>query len=192
VHADLALVDAALQSSERDALELAAPLTSEQFHWQPDGGRAWSVAHCLDHLALAGLTYIGAMNAAVERALARGAPPRHDPLRPGWFGRWFIRQMEPPPKRRLKAPGKIVPSAKGTKAEIIKRFIESQHTLRHHLAEWDDLDLNRIRFQNPYVPVLRYQVGAGFLILAAHNRRHVWQARRVVEACDFPRRAQAR
>ncbi len=188
MHADLALVDTALESTVRDALTLAAPLSKEQFHWQPDGGRAWSVAHCLDHLAVAGQTYIEAMSAGVDSALARGAPPRHHPLAPGWLARWFIRQMEPPPKRRLKAPKKILPTANGTKDEIVHRFVESQRTVRRQLADWDDLDLNSIRFKNPYLPILRYQVGAGFLILAAHNRRHVWQARRVLEAPGFPSR----
>jgi hypothetical protein len=186
MHADLALVDTALEASEREALAVSAPLSHAQFHWQPMGGRAWSVALCLDHLTLAARTYVTAMTAAVDKALVRGAPPRHDPLSPGWFARWFIREMEPPPRRRLKAPTKIVPAATGSKDEIVSRFIDSQRDLRRRLAEWDDLDLNRIRFKNPFVPILYYQVGAGFLILAAHNRRHLLQARNVVQSPDFP------
>ncbi len=38
------------------------------------------------------------------------------------------------------------------------------------------VDKFRIRFPNPFLPALRFTVGAGFLIIAAHERRHLWQA----------------
>ena len=186
MHDDVARLHAALEITEREALALAASLSSGQFTWQPGGGRAWSVAHCLVHLTVATRIYLEAMTTAAEAARITGSRRRH-PIAPGWFARWFIREMEPPPKRRLKAPGKIVPAPSGTKEEIGRRFADSQVLARTKLVEWADLDLNRVRFVNPFLPLLRYQLGAGFLIMAAHNRRHIWQAQRVTESPDFPR-----
>jgi len=81
---------------------------------------------------------------------------------------------------------KIAPSPTGTKEDICRRFSETQAFVRAKLLEWADLDLNGIRFANPLAPIFRYQLGPAFLLMAAHNRRHVWQARRVLEAKDFP------
>jgi hypothetical protein len=42
-----------------------------------------------------------------------------------------------------------------------------------------DYDVNRVRFRNPFVSVIRFSVGSGFVILSAHERRHLLQAERV-------------
>ncbi len=41
------------------------------------------------------------------------------------------------------------------------------------------MDLNRIRFKNPFVHLLSFTVGTGLLIILAHDRRHLWQAEQV-------------
>jgi hypothetical protein len=48
-------------------------------------------------------------------------------------------------------------------------------------------DLNSVRFRNPLVPLVRFTVSSGFLIIAAHARRHMWQAEQVTHESDFPR-----
>jgi hypothetical protein len=49
-------------------------------------------------------------------------------------------------------------------------------------------DVNRIRFRNPFIPVLRFTVGTGLEILSNHQRRHLLQAERVRESLEFPGR----
>jgi hypothetical protein len=58
--------------------------------------------------------------------------------------------------------------------------------MRSVVRDGAELDLNRIRFHNPFVATLRFTVGAGLLIIAAHNRRHLWQAEQVRQAAGFP------
>ena len=65
-------------------------------------------------------------------------------------------------------------------------FLHSQEDMRRVVRESADLDLNRIRFRNPFIGFLRFTVGAGLLIIAAHNRRHLWQAEQVRRAAGFP------
>lgn len=48
------------------------------------------------------------------------------------------------------------------------------------------LDVNRIRFVNPFVWVIRFTAGTGLEILSQHERRHLQQAERVRGAMGFP------
>jgi hypothetical protein len=48
------------------------------------------------------------------------------------------------------------------------------------------VDFNRIRFESPFVPVLRFTVGAGLMVIPAHDRRQLWRAERVKESSGYP------
>jgi hypothetical protein len=61
-------------------------------------------------------------------------------------------------------------------------FRGSHNKIRTLTEEAGNPDLNRLRFRNPLFPILRVRVGAGRLIMPAHQRHHLWQAQRVREA----------
>ena len=46
--------------------------------------------------------------------------------------------------------------------------------------------VNRIRFKNPFIPMLRFTMGTGFEIVSKHQSRHLLQAERVRESVNFP------
>jgi hypothetical protein len=100
---------------------LATPLDEAQFNWQPDGGRAWSVAQCLDHLTRANRVYLDAIEEGVRKALAEGESPS-PPLQPGRLGRWFINSLEPPARIKFRAPHKIVPMPRCPKTATLVAF----------------------------------------------------------------------
>lgn len=187
IPADLAAILGDLEWSDEEAKALVAGLSDTQCTWQPNGGRSWSIAQGLDHLAKANTAYFAAMAESLAEAERRGAPARVGPIEPGWFARRFIATLEPPPGPRLRAPRKIIPALVTNKEEVLDGFLTSQAAVRRMLGETAHLDLNRIRFRNPFLSLIHVTLGAGFLILAAHDRRHLWQARRVTEAAGFPR-----
>jgi len=112
-----------------------------------------------------------------------------DEITPGWFGRWFIRKYIEPTtqKARARAPRKIVPIAKDLDSSILDRFIASNASVRDLIARAKGHDVNRVRFKNPFVPLIRFTVGTGLQIIARHNHRHLLQAERVKTLADFPR-----
>lgn len=183
---DLQDIDDQLHAADREARTLVVDLDDAQANWQPGGGASWSVAQCLDHLAVANGVYLAAMDAAVQRARGRGRL-RRGPVRPGVFAGLFLRSLEPPVRRRTRNPRIITPTSALPRDEALARFLRSQDAARLLLASSVDVDLS-VRFANPFVPGLRFRVHAGFLILAAHERRHLWQMRRVRSAAGFPRR----
>jgi hypothetical protein len=55
-------------------------------------------------------------------------------------------------------------------------------------ASWSSgIESTSVRFRNPFVPLLRFTVGTGLLVINAHDRRHLWQAERVQDAPGFPK-----
>jgi hypothetical protein len=165
----------ALATARREIEALCAATPVERLEAAPAGG-GWSVAQVLAHLALTNFQYLGAMREAVMRARHLGEHARTGPLKPGWPTRLFLHHLEPPVKQRVKAPKAIAPAEKVDARLALREFLQSQQAAVDLLEESADLDLNRIRFVNPLVPGVRFTVGAGFLILAAHERRHLWQA----------------
>jgi hypothetical protein len=171
-----------LQAADARASALAKTLTSMQLNWKPRPD-VWSIGQCLEHLCVANEVYLPPISDALQ---GRDPAPVQE-IRPGWLGRWFIRNyIEPSSEtKRARAPKKIAP---GTRIEssILERFLRSNEAARDVVRGAALYDVNRIRFKNPFIPALRFSVGTGLEVLAAHERRHLLQAARVRESSDFP------
>lgn len=183
---DLAELEKALDAADREARDVVEGLDDARANWQPRGGAGWSVAQCLDHLAAANTAYVAAMDVAVARARGRGRM-RRGPVVPGLFASLFVRELEPPVRRRMRNPRTIAPTSALPVGEALARFLRSHEAVRRLLSDARDLDL-AVRFANPYVAGLRFRLQAGFLIVLAHDRRHLWQARQVRADAAFPAR----
>ena len=182
--ADIVALEDAFDAAERDARALVTSLSEELGAWRADAN-SWSVAECLDHLAIANRVYLGAMQPAAERALSEGRLGR-GPVRPGLIGGWFVRTLEPPVKTRgpIKAPRAIRPRISPALHDAAGQFLASQEEIRAFLRRYANLDLTGVRFPNPFIRGLRFSLATGLHVLAAHERRHVWQAWRVRKAAE--------
>jgi hypothetical protein len=175
---DLQVFADALTSADRTADAIAGRVNDDEFFWQPDGGRRWSIALCLNHLTLANTIYAGAMRGAIQKARAAGWT-RTGPAAAGFFGRKFAASLEPPVKRRTRAPGKIKPMPATSRAEVLRAYHAAHDEVRQLIADAAAIDVNRATFQNPFIGLVRVKVSTGFHVIAAHDRRHLWQAEQV-------------
>ena len=178
--AEVLALEEALNAAERDARALVAGLTEDQGTWRARPG-SWSVAECLDHLAIGNRVYLRAMQPAAERAIAEGRRRRR-PARPGLIGGWFVRSLEPPVKSKGKAPRSIRPRSSPALADAFDQFLESQEEVRTFLRKYADIDLAGVRFPNPFIRGVRFSLATGLHVIPAHERRHLWQAWRVRQA----------
>jgi hypothetical protein len=171
-----------LEAADARAISLAQGLTSEQLNWRARPGE-WSIGQCLEHLWIANQVYLPAIAAALADR-PRGTAAE---ITPGWFGRWFIRSyIEPSAEtKRAKAPKKITPSA-DVDPTILDRFLESNQRVRELVMRAATYDVNRIRFKNPFIPLIWFTVGTGLEITSRHERRHLLQAERVRASAGFP------
>ncbi len=155
---------------------LSRKCTREQLLWRPASG-AWCIAECVEHVARANVAYLTKILPALSGA--RTAPAQDGTLRiGGWLSALLLKSVSPEAPRKLKSPGKIRPLS----VEPDKAFSDLKDThagLRSLLEKKPRPDYNRVRFQNPFVPLVRFTVASGILIMAAHGRRHLLQAERV-------------
>lgn len=169
-----------------DADALVAPLTDDQFAWQPAPG-AWSVGECLDHLNATARNYLPVMDEGIAEAIRRGLYSA-GPYTYNWAGRMLVYLVEPTTKIRAKAPGPFLPAAGRPRQEVLAAFRAYQVQYVDRLRQANGLDLARARVCSPVARWLRIPLGSSFAVMVAHERRHLAQARRVIEAPGFPRR----
>ena len=177
-------MEEALDAAERDARALVDGLTETRGAWRADPG-SWSVAECLDHLATANRVYVRAMQPPAARAQSDGRK-RRVPALPGLIGGWFVSYLEPPVKAGLKskAPRTIRPRTAPALHDAIAAFLASQDDVRTFLRTYADIDLTGVRFPNPFIRGVRFSLATGLHVIAAHERRHLWQAWRVRQAAE--------
>jgi hypothetical protein len=84
---------------------------------------------------------------------------------------------------RLPAPRKIAPAQRIDPC-VLDLFLRSNDVVRRRAGAYD---INRIRFRNPFIPLLRFTVGTGLEIVWRHQRRHLLQAEGIKQAPTFPR-----
>jgi hypothetical protein len=168
----------AVDAAGAAADSLSSRVTNDEFFWQPDEGRRWSIALCLDHLAVANSVYGTAMRRAIDEARAAGWT-RTGAATPGFFGRKFAESLEPPVRRRTSAPGKIKPRPVTNREEILRSYHQAHENIRRMLVDATEIDINRATFRNPFIGIVRVRVSTGFNVIAAHDRRHLWQAEQV-------------
>jgi hypothetical protein len=186
LHPELQSLLTAIDAAEADARSLAADLTDAQATWHPGGGAGWSVAQCLDHLAKINHFYIGHFLPVVERAKADGRGPFAG-LRPTWFGRKFVTMLEPPVRQKTKAPKNVVPASSPPLGDALAAYLASHEPYRRLVHLSNDVDVNRVGAQNPFLRALRMRVATVLQVVPSHDRRHLWQARQVLAAPGFPR-----
>jgi hypothetical protein len=182
--ADLEELQEALDAAERDARAVVDGLSEARASWHAEPG-SWSVAECLDHLGTANHVYLGAMQPAAARALAEDRR-RRGLARPGLVGGWFVKYLEPPVKPRLKtkAPSTIRPRTAPALSDAFSNFLSSQDDVRRFLRTYAGIDLAGVRFPNPFIRGVRFSLATGLHVIAAHERRHLWQAWRIRRAAE--------
>jgi len=105
---------------------------------------------------------------------------------PGLVGGWFVRTLEPPVKPRFKgkAPKAIRPRLSPSLHDAFGQFLASEDEVRAFVRRYADIDLAGVRFPNPFIPGVRFGLATGLHVIAAHERRHLWQAWRVRQAAE--------
>lgn len=169
-------------SAEADSL--VAPLTDLQFTWAPAPG-AWSVAQCIEHLNVTARVYLPNLDEGIADAIRRGLYAE-GPFTYNWFGRFAVRSMEPPARIRVKTLKSFEPADYRPRHEIMAAFRAYQVQFIDRLRQANGLDLARARVRSPASPWIRLPLGSAFALMAAHERRHLWQARRITSLPGFP------
>jgi len=174
-----------IDEADRRGESIAASCTDEQLYWRPRDGEAWSIAECLDHLGVMNVVYGTAIRSGIDTARSRGSK-RQGPAQPGFIGGKFVQSMEPPVRRRLRAPRQSKPAPTKERRAILEGYRAGHDLVRQLIVGAATIDANHARFRNPFLPLVRFSIATGLFVIAAHDRRHLWQAEQVKHAPGFP------
>lgn len=145
--------------------------------------KKWSALGHIAHMSLVNEPYLKAVAEAtrdgIERGLRSEGPYRHPA-----FARFFVRSMEPPPKLRMKTFKSMVPDPTLDSGDVFEHFGANQARLLAALETARGLDLGRVRFSSPFARIVTFSLGSGLEMLLAHNRRHLWLVREVLDQVD--------
>jgi hypothetical protein len=172
----------------RDTTDVFGRLTPVQLNWKPSADK-WSVGQCFDHL----LRSHAEMWGAIQRALEPSAPRtvwQRLPLWSGLLGRMLIASMSPAATRKFAAPASAVPASSDVPREILQQFADCQQSLAAAM-ETLRTDEGAVVMVSPFAKFVTYSVIDGYRIIAAHQRRHFDQARRVTQDPRFPSQSSA-
>ena len=165
------------ERSKQELKELVNGLTEEQVNKKPSKG-GWSIGECVDHLIVTGKDYTN----QIERGLKK-AQQKNLMLKSGykfsWLGRSFIKNIEPPVKRRFKVPARWMPDSKLTMKILIEEYYSLQDRYIDLLNDSKAFDILKVKLPSPATSLLRFSIYEMFAVNAAHQRRHLWQAANV-------------
>ncbi len=158
------------------ARKLEQESSQREFSEAPSPG-AWSAADNLVHLTLASQALIPRMSKTLAKLGEAGQ--RSDlRCRPDWIGRLYAWVLEPPVRFKARAPRPFVPPAATPAGAALPAFLATQERVLALLGQSVGLDLAARKVPSPVSRYVRYNVCSVFHVLAAHQRRHLWQARR--------------
>ena len=169
-----------IESIKAEARELTQGLTESQFNWRP-APNEWSIEECLSHLTMVGQWELRAIEEAVDRGQKSGLTAT-GPFSYGPIDRFIVDMTLPPVRMKLPAPKRFVPLHGQPVTAILPTFLHVQSMFQLQMERAQGLDLARVKVVTPISRFLKLSLGAMFAQAAAHERRHIEQARRVREA----------
>jgi hypothetical protein len=146
----------------------------------PPGG-GWSAAQCLEHLNETARVYLPVFADAIEEARAGGLVASRDEGRT-LMGRVIVWAQEPPVRFRVRTFAEIQPPRELDPVRVLDDFEALHEELIVRINESGTLDRRRIRIRSVLDSRLTLSLGDWFAFMAAHGRRHLWQAERALAA----------
>jgi|SRR6185295_2484523 len=170
-----------LDAIESDARDLLTRVTDAQLNTQPNPA-SWSIGQCFDHLIVSGRAELPFL----DRAIREGHEKKlfgQEPFHYGFLGNWSVRLMDAPARMKFKAPKVYRPLASRYTVEVLTTDFFSLHDdWRKCLNASERLHLSSIRVSTPVTRFITFSLGQAFALGLAHERRHMWQARRIRES----------
>ena len=166
-----------LHLAVEDAGELLVNSNEEDLKRRPSPAK-WSALECITHLNIVNAAMLPGMRQAAERApqIPKGKKRYRMDLQ-GWLFAWAF---EPRPFIKMKTSRAATPvDCKGSQ-EMLAEFERTHQELISLLRASDRKEIDREKIRFPFDETVKYTVYSAFRIIAAHDRRHLLQARRAL------------
>ena len=171
----LEAVEKELNEATRRAWTLVQSTDGRLFTVRPKP-MSWSAAECLAHLSISTEMFLPVLRQAIDGA--RNGKTKRKP-RMDVIGRVLAWFMEPPIRKRMTTTAPFVPKSTRARNEAFGEFVTLQEKLIDLLRDAREVDVGA-KIVSPFDRRVRYNLYSAFRIIAAHERRHLWQAEQAV------------
>ena len=159
-------------------------LNGEQINRKPSAD-GWSVGQCFEHLIKANELFYGELEKIAAGTRENSFLENYSPLS-SFFGNLLVNSLKKD-ARKFKAPTqKIVPPSE-IDANIIEFFAAHQSELIEKIKQTAAADWQKTKVTSPFMKLITYKLSDGYQVVVEHEKRHVRQAERVLQAENFPR-----
>lgn len=166
-----------------DAKATFGSLTNEQLNWKP-ADKSWSVAQCLDHLIKTNEQFYPEFAKLAAGTRKNTFWQNVSPLT-GWGGRFLIKAVSEDSKK-AKAPSKAIVPPSDIEERIVERFCDHVADVNRRIDTVADVDRKKTVVTSPFLAIFTYTLDDAYTVLVEHSKRHIRQAKRVMEADGFP------
>jgi len=141
----------------------------------------WSAVECLIHLNLTSKQYVPLIHSAIQQARQEGKTSP-GPFRLDWKGRMLAWFLEPPYRMRGKTSPRAIPDRPRPPEPVLEEFTALNRQLMELLEDSSSVAMSNIRVTSPFNAKVTYNLYSTFHVVAAHERRHLWQAGKALDS----------
>lgn len=140
---------------------------------RPGPPSGWSPAMILDHLMIVDAPYLVKL-----RALTELPPGGTEEVRHTWMAKLLMKVGGP--GGNAPAPKSMTPVAGPRDREIVERYLAHLVDSRAQVERFREVDLNKVRINNPFLSIVKMTVGDVLGLMAGHKERHIQQIEAMV------------
>jgi hypothetical protein len=159
------------------------PLSAEQVNWKL-AADSWSIGQCLDHLIRTNSQFFPELEKLAAGHRKNSFWENYSPFT-GLGGKYLIKMIGNDAKK-IKAPSKDIVQPSDIEPNIVNRYVEHQDYVIEKLKATSAADPKKTVLTSPFMRLITYTLDDSYTIFIEHARRHVRQAKRVMEADGFP------
>jgi len=181
---DLAKFVEDAEAIAQDIKKTFGDLSAEQINWKPSAD-GWSVGQCFEHLIKTNSLFFPELEKIAGGSRKNSFLENYSPLS-SFFGNLLINSLKKD-GRKFKAPSKAIVPPSEIDAGIIMQFAAHQTEVIEQIKRTETADWQKTKITSPFMKLMTYKLADGYQVIIEHERRHVRQAKRAMQAEDFPK-----
>lgn len=159
-------------------------LSAEQINWRP-GAESWSIGQCFEHLIKTNKLFYDELDKIAGGARQNSFWENWSPLT-SFGGKFLIKSLKSD-ERKFKAPSKAIVPPSEIDGDIIEQFLKHQREVIDKIKFTENADWRKTVVTSPFMKLITYSFEDGLRVVVEHEKRHLRQAERVLQADGFPK-----
>lgn len=176
-------ITSAMSDVADDAKATFGGLSADQLNWKP-AEKSWSIAQCLDHIIKTNHEFDAEFEKLASGTRKNSFWENYSPFS-GWAGRFLVNAVTEDSKKAKAPSARIIPPS-DIDADIVERFADEIVEVNKKVEACAAADREKTIVTSPFLFVFTYKLDDAFTVLVEHSKRHVRQAKRVMDADGFP------